>query len=418
MKCPVIKSTMENTKEKSSAAAAAESKVLYLNDSPKKEPVFIKAKDPPGGVMTVLFPTNIDTSAVHDKENSAGREHDGTLDDCLEDSGYLSWHNSQIEPNGEEDDRLPGMLQGKNSPSKYQGRTRLSFPGSLVVSTPVDRHRRSSRAALWSTPTNQHTGLNLPILKFQRDVNDELAKSYKKNKCYDFSVISKIAEAHHLDRVIGRQIGLEYIDVFASLHFKNMKIILTQILSLLGDLDLISCRKVSKTWEKIICEDSAALRRCRQAEQALRESRSSRRERASDLTRDEKNRVVLSCMQTLASSSTPSSSQSSSTQSCRASRHTASSQHTRFDQYMQAASTLKWNESLRSCRRCRSPAIQSEGVQRAKCTRSSCLFEFCTQCQEPFHGSTPCRTVRPHSPPTISRTTRTIPGSKRSVRRL
>lgn len=31
-----------------------------------------------------------------------------------------------------------------------------------------------------------------------------------------------------------------------------------------------SCRKVSKTWKKIICEDSAALRRCRQAEQALR----------------------------------------------------------------------------------------------------------------------------------------------------
>lgn len=184
MKCPVIKSTMENTKEKSSAAA--ESNVLYLNDSPKKEPVLIKAQDPPAGVTTVLFPTNIDTSAVHDKENSAGREHDGTLDECFEDSGYLSLHNSQIDHHGDEDDRLPGMPNGKsaslnNSPLKCQGRTRLSFPGSVAVSTPVDRHRRS-RAALSSTPTNQHFSLNLPILKFQRDVNEELAKSYKKNK--------------------------------------------------------------------------------------------------------------------------------------------------------------------------------------------------------------------------------------------
>lgn len=32
---------------------------------------------------------------------------------------------------------------------------------------------------------------------------------------------------------------------------------------------LHSCKKVSRTWRKIICEDAAALRRCQRAEQEL-----------------------------------------------------------------------------------------------------------------------------------------------------
>ncbi|MEQ2187844.1 hypothetical protein GOODEAATRI_008758 [Goodea atripinnis] len=434
MKFPVIKSTKENTMEKSSAAAA-ESKALYLNDSPKKEPVPIKSQEAPPGVTTETVAYKSNASTDHNKENRTSREHDGTLDECFEDSGYLSLQNSQIDhPVDEEEDRTAQTHQrqtvsSNNSPSKCQGRTRPSLPGSLAVSTPVDHHRRTA-AVLSSTPTNQHILSNLPILKFQQTVCEELAKSYKKNKRYDWSVISKIAEEHLLDRVIGRQIGLEYIDVFESLLSRNMKSILTHILALLGDLDLIRCKTVSRTWKKIICEDSAAMRRCQQAEQALRESRSSQRQLASGLTRDvAMSRVVLSCLQTLGSSSTPTSSQSLSTQSCRTTRRAATSQkgnmpnseRTRFSEFMQAASSLKQNESLRSCRRCGSPATHLAEVQRAKCTRASCLFDFCTRCREPFHGSTPCRMIKHHSHFTTSKATPVIPGSarsKRSIRRL
>ncbi|MEQ2251746.1 hypothetical protein ILYODFUR_014314 [Ilyodon furcidens] len=137
-------------------------------------------------------------------------------------------------------------------------------------------------------------------------------------------------------------------------------------------------------------------------------------------------RVVLSCLQTLASSSTPTSSQSLSTQSCGTTRRTATSQkgsmpNSKFNEFVQAASSLKQNESLRSCRRCGSPATHSTEVQRAKCTRTSCLFDFCTRCQEPFHGSTPCRMIKHHSHFTTSKATPLIPGSarsKRSIRRL
>lgn len=56
---------------------------------------------------------------------------------------------------------------------------------------------------------------------------------------YDWSIVTKVAEDHLLDRVIGGQMGLEYVDVFSCLLARNMRNILTNILSLLGDMDLI-----------------------------------------------------------------------------------------------------------------------------------------------------------------------------------
>lgn len=87
--------------------------------------------------------------------------------------------------------------------------------------------------------------------------------------------------------------------------------------------------------------------------------------------------------------------------------------------YLQAASTLKQHQSLRACKRCGSPATHLNEVQKATCTRVSCLFTFCTRCQESFHGSTPCRTVTPRA--NFCKTSPLLPGSARSkknVRRL
>lgn len=56
---------------------------------------------------------------------------------------------------------------------------------------------------------------------------------------YDWSIVTKVAEDHLLDRVIGGQMGCEYVDIFSSLLHRNMRNILTKILALLGDMDLI-----------------------------------------------------------------------------------------------------------------------------------------------------------------------------------
>ncbi|XP_041866896.1 F-box only protein 5 [Melanotaenia boesemani] len=429
MKCPFYEAAMDNGKDKS--IAAAESKVLQLKPSPVKEPTPIKPQLPSARSTTVLFSIKDNTRAVHNKENTASRDHEGTLDEGFEDSGYLSLHNSQIDDHhvDEENEQVlekPTAVLSNTAvtrqektvlfPSKCQGRTKSSQPVSLSVSSLVEKRT----VVLSSTPSTQHSSTtNLPVLKFQQAVCDELAKSYKKNKRYDWSIVSKVAEDHLLDRVIGGQMGLEYVDMLASLLSRNMRSILIKTLSLLGDMDLISCKKVSRTWRRIICEDTAALRRCQQAEEALRESRNSLRQRASGLTRDVAvSRVVFSCMQTLASSS---SSPSSSAQNGGINRrtvpsHKGSAPNTRFNEYMQAARNLKQHQSLRSCKRCGSPATHLPEVQRATC--SSCLFDFCTRCQEPFHASTPCRTVQPRSNFSSSKTTSVTPGSTRSRRSL
>ncbi|XP_054456507.1 F-box only protein 5 isoform X2 [Anoplopoma fimbria] len=411
--------------EKSSPAA--ESRVFHLKASPVKQPPpTIKPQCDPAGVTTALFSLNDNTRAVHNKENST----DGTLEDGFEDSGYLSLQNSQLdEHHGEEEEEgKPAVAHQEKttSPSKCPGRTDCPRPVSLEASTPVDRHkRRTATRSLSSTPADRHKDPNLPILMFQRAVCEELTKSYQRNKRYDWSVVTKVADDHLLDRVIGGKMGCEYVDVFPCLLSRSMRCILTHILSLLGDLDLISCKRVSRTWRKIICEDSAARSRCQRAEQELRESSSSLRQKGCGLTRDVSvSRVVLSCMQTLASSSTPSSSPG-----CRLIRQAAVSQKSgtpnprfsRHSEYVQAASGLKQHESLRPCRRCGSPATHSLEVQRATCTRLSCQFDFCTCCREAFHGSTPCRVVQQRPRLTTPKTTPVLPGgtrSKRNLRRL
>ncbi|XP_068597788.1 F-box only protein 5 [Brachionichthys hirsutus] len=437
MKYPGYKAAMSNNVEKtaSAAAAAANSRLFDLKCSPvKPEPNPIKPPWPPAEVTALSVSLEDNSRAVHNKENSTTRDHDRTLDELFEDSGYLSLQNSQVDDHqgeGEDEEehviRKPpgprpstaatpqdGVASPNGSPSKCQRTPSAAHP----FATPSASHpKKAAKCSVSSTPAVRHR--NLPVLMFQRAVCEELSRSYQKNKRYDWSVVSKVAEDHLLDRVIGGQMGLEYVDVFSSLLARNMKSILADVLVLLGDMDLISCRKVSRTWRRIICEDAAAPSRCQRAEDALTESRSSLRKPCGGLTRDlAVSRAVLSCMQTMASSNTSTASCLTPAQSCRVHKKTSSSRRSRFSEYVQAASGLQQHESLRPCRRCGSPATHSTEVQRAICTRASCRFDFCTHCRETFHGSAPCRAIQPraHLPSSSSRPL--VPGSRRSVRRL
>lgn len=198
MKCPRYETTRGNNMEKT---PAAESMLIHPKASPVKNPTPIKPQCVLAEVTTVLSSHNDNTRAVHNKENSTSREHDKTLDEGFEDSGYLSLHNSQLDDHhgDEEDDHMQGKptsallvsatrqektISPNNSPSKFQGRINSGRPASLVAaSTPVDRPRRRTAAySLSSTPSDNHKDPNLPILNFQRAVCEELVKSYRKNK--------------------------------------------------------------------------------------------------------------------------------------------------------------------------------------------------------------------------------------------
>ncbi|KAM9803955.1 F-box only protein 5 [Neosynchiropus ocellatus] len=370
--------------------SGAEAKDLQIKPSPVLEPVGPKPCCPPRKAVRSLFPN---TKTVPGKENSTLKEHDLTWEESFEDSGIFSLHNSQLEDFQKEDD----------------GERRRS---RTFISDHVSQREKSSPGKTVSSEQRP----KLPIQDFQRAVCERLARSHARTKRYDWSIVSEEAERHLLDRVIGGHMGKEFVDIFQSLLSRNMRVILTTILALLGEMDLISCKTVSQTWRRIICEDSAARSRCEKVERELQESTNSLRR--SGLTRDvAETRAVLSCMQRLGSTGTPKP-PSSSTPISGVHRP---SQSSHFKDYMKATSALKTHESLRPCKHCRSPATHYPEVQRATCTRQSCLFDFCTRCLGSYHGSTPCRVVQPRTCGVSSGSTPVLPGSarsKRNVRRL
>ncbi|XP_058652709.1 F-box only protein 5 [Onychostoma macrolepis] len=342
-------------------------------------------------VPNISTPMETKSKGPHNKENYQNKRHslEVASDDeviisssgLTEDSGYLSLQNSRVDH---------GDLDGVDSLERSEEKCVSSQ--SLVVEC--------------------HSAPCLPVVKFQEEVCRQLAKSFKKSKSYDWTVVDKVAENYALHNVIGGKMGRQFVDFLHGLLRKDMKHILARILGLLGDCDLISCRKVSRTWRKIICEDQVALRRCREAERTLRDSGRS----AGSLSRDfTLSRVVFSCMQTVAS--TPVHKAIKKPQ-CQTGGVRNASKSSRFQQFHEVAQSLKQDEALRSCILCGFAARYDAAMKRAVCSRTSCAFEFCTLCQSEFHSSVPCRsTVR-----TSSASQKTLLAgsarSKRNVRRL
>uniref|UniRef100_A0AAV2JK37 ZBR-type domain-containing protein n=1 Tax=Knipowitschia caucasica TaxID=637954 RepID=A0AAV2JK37_KNICA len=386
--------------------SAAHHKVVTPHGSPVKEAHVLKAQMNSIDVATLYLQHDY-TQDTLNKKAAAGRDYEGTIPQVLQDSGYLSQHNSHLEDDTENHAQtvLPVVEQEERVTPKASPRKSPEKRSPMTVFTPLIPHKRNDFYSMSSTPADKNAS-KLPIQMFTKAVCEELSRAFQKNKRYDFSIVSRIAENYNLDRVIGGHMGLDYVDVFASLLSRNMKCILAQVLSLLGDLDLISCTKVSKTWRQIINDDQAALKRCQQAEKTLRESELAQR-LTSGLTRDASlSRVVLSGMQHMASALQP---------------NMSTPNRTRFDEFSQVAGTLKQGQSLRPCKRCGSPATFSREAHRATCTRSSCEFVSCTHCNESFHGSTPCRLRPLRSTSSVSKTSSLLPGSarsKRNVRRL
>ncbi|TSN48452.1 F-box only protein 5 [Bagarius yarrelli] len=357
-------------------------------------------KEPKQSAPSSLVPSSItcphlELTGPDNKENREEKTSAGDAllcEDVAEDSGYLSLHNSQLE--------------------HWDG-------DSHCVETP-ERDTETDNCILSPLQSDSKSSC-LPVLKFQEEVCRQLAKSYKRNQCYDWTLINKLAERYGLQNIIGPKMGLEYVDVLGALLKKDMKHILTRILGLLGDWDLIntdpnsdfySCTKVSRTWRKIIHQDQSAVQRCRRADDMLRLQGSERS--TGSLSRDfGLSRVVFSCLQSVASS-TPSH------KSSKKSHSQTEAGSSRFTEFHEASKSLKEHEALRSCRLCGSPARYDSAMKRAVCLRASCAFDFCSLCQSAYHGSTKCLRgiVRTSSPRCQTAPLAGSARSKRNIRRL
>uniref|UniRef100_A0A8C2L6D6 F-box protein 5 n=1 Tax=Cyprinus carpio TaxID=7962 RepID=A0A8C2L6D6_CYPCA len=345
-------------------------------------------KSPPHSPLAASISTPVEarSKGPHNKENFQNKRH--SLEVASDDEVILS-------------------SSGLNEDSGY-----LSLQNSRVDHGDVDGADTLERSEEKRVDVERHSAPCLPVLKFQEEVCRELAKGFKRSKSYDWTVVDKVAENYGLHNVIGGKMGRPFVDILCGLLRKDMRHILARILGLLGDCDLVSCKKVSRTWRKIICEDQVALRRCREAERTLRDSSHSVGSLSRDFTLS---RVVFSSMQAVAS--TPVHKAIKKLQ-CQTGGAQNASKSSRFQQFQEVARSLKQHESLRSCILCGSAARFDAAMQRAVCTRGSCAFDFCTLCQSAFHGSAPCR----NSVRTVSASQKTLVAgsarSKRNVRRL
>uniref|UniRef100_A0A8C2X0Q7 F-box protein 43 n=1 Tax=Cyclopterus lumpus TaxID=8103 RepID=A0A8C2X0Q7_CYCLU len=98
-------------------------------------------------------------------------------------------------------------------------------------------------------------------------------------------------------------------------------------------------------------------------------------------------------------------------------RTLSSGSRSKRDEFLEVAQTLFNDECLKPCPRCRHPARCHSVKQEGVCSRAECEFQFCTACMCAFHGSRECgsQSVGRRKKDTL------LPGSaqsKRNVRRL
>lgn len=175
-------------------------------------------KTPPCSPVAPNISTPTRSKGPHNKENYQNKRHslEVASDDeviisssgLTEDSGYLSLQNSRVDHRD-----VDGVDSLERSEEK------------CVSSQSLD--------------VECHSAPCLPVVKFQEEVCRELAKSYKKSKSYDWTVVDKVAENYRLHNVIGGKMGRQFVDIFSGLLRKDMRHILARILGLLGDCDLV-----------------------------------------------------------------------------------------------------------------------------------------------------------------------------------
>ncbi|KAL2083273.1 hypothetical protein ACEWY4_021046 [Coilia grayii] len=396
MKCPAESLVSCCTEQRvTEAVDEPDCKRNVKQSSPQKKSVRVSLKTLPSPVVssvTFYFDTvvkgkeNKDCPTLEPLANTLPDETDRG-DELLEDSGYLSHQNSQYEHrNVDCTEHLGGLFEESVSPV-CSGK---STPDTAVL-----------------PPST------LPILRFQQEVCLKLSETFKKTQHYDWSVINKLANSGGLQNVIGGKMGLECVDILSALLEKNMKHILTRILSRLEDTDLISCEKVCKTWRTIICQENSAFKRCREAQQRIKEPKPT-----GSYSRDfAPSRVVFSFVQPVTSTPVSTPSRVAFLKKDTPQHQATSKKTSRFHRFLEAASTLKQDEGLRRCRQCSSPARYDSAMKRAVCTRASCTYDFCTLCLGAFHGSEPCRTGVLGSFSSESRRT-PLPCSKQSKRNI
>ncbi|XP_046525842.1 F-box only protein 5 isoform X1 [Equus quagga] len=253
----------------------------------------------------------------------------------------------------------------------------------------------------------------LPALHFAKLVCSTLKKNAKRNPKIDREKLKEFifSGSFRLQNIIGRKMGLEYVDILSELLRRDLRHVLANILTQLNDMDLISVSKVSTTWKKILEDDKGAMQLYNKAIQRVSEKnikfspQASTREYA--MFRTPLASVQKSAAQTLSKKDVQTKLPDPDYQK--------DSTYSRHNEFSEVAKTLKNNESLKACVRCNSPAKYDCYLQRATCKREGCGFDYCTRCLCNYHSTKDCSNAKPVK---TSHKMGPLPGTKKSKKNL
>ncbi|KAM9316752.1 F-box only protein 5 [Gastrophryne carolinensis] len=304
------------------------------------------------------------------------------LDCCpSQDSGYASMLENDSQYQDEEDDASISSLPVFETPKHHFSQTEKPLP---VLSTNL-----------------------LPALRFEEVVCSTLKKSYKRSPKVDWIAVEDILSsgASGLDRLIGKKMGLDRLDILGELFKRDFKHLLSKILRHLRSIDLINVICVSSTWRKILQRDSWAYSVYKQYHKEICEKEARQPEHAATRN-DSLFRIPFASVQKVASAACCIS---------KSNKKNKSASHSRHTEFTEVGKTLKNDQSLKVCRDCRSPAKYDSYLHRAICTRESCQLDFCTLCNCEYHFSRDCMTSKSKH---LKYLLEPLPGSKKSKQNL
>ncbi|XP_072265395.1 F-box only protein 5 [Pyxicephalus adspersus] len=336
--------------------------------------------------MDQLSPTKLDSfkqgRPVNNKENLLRRLQAAEMNDVdcssSQDSGYASMLHDDSQNLDEEDD----------------------FSTSCLPTFETPRHPVEKSLSICSSNL-------LPVLKFEEAVCSTLKKNCKRSPRVDWDTIEEVASsgAFNLDKLIGKKMGLERLDILGEFFKRDFKHLLSKILRHLSAIDLINVVSVSSTWKKILQRDTWAY----SVYQKFQKEISEKEARTEDtVTRDSLFRLPLAPVQKVASAACCVSKKKSN-------KKKPTALHSRHTEFSEVGKTLNNDQSLKVCRDCGSPAKFDSYLHRAICTRESCQLDFCTLCSCEYHFSKDCMTSVTRNHKYLSQP---LPGSKKSKQNL
>ncbi|XP_014262643.1 uncharacterized protein LOC106674438 [Cimex lectularius] len=198
--------------------------------------------------------------------------------------------------------------------------------------------------------------------------------------------------------------GFERVDLFFQLGGRaNHSLVISKILDYLSDADISSMTMVSKTWKNICLSDPKAKSRWLKY---ISHRRSIKENLGKVKYKEKRNLAPLvprnhsTPLQTRQSTSPP-----------------ISPSKRRFHLFQKEAKTLKENEILMQCPRCRHPASCSSLLKVGECRSELCKQRFCSMCKGAEHNGRMCLSITPTTP-TKRTCSVSSKQSKRYLRRL